>query len=785
MEMARFGKIVMMRNNMSKEQHQQFLKLMANELPKVVAEIDAHVAAIVHIVENYDPLSILSRGYMVSILPHMLPADEGESKESERGQRMVDYVQSVIAAVPLKVLPTPPVTEEAWGELSTHVEKLFDRINHEYLRCQSAAWTVNGNGPPDEREEFYVRAVMMWCNVTGHRYHHQEIDYLRELLAPHSAVFQRLWDIDAEGMVNGFAKIMHALTRGLGEALERMHDAHEAYVKAAEGKATNEQDAVLQEKLDELRKDDEVQAAFGNFFGTGLFKIDAFLPKTLLEDLSWRVGECTNFVDGGDQSGWPTRVWPRSRRPFLSIDGSYYCFDVHTLFDHIYRVLQRTVLTREPEYRLAWSDAQKTVTEAWPLKLFGKLLPGAKTWQSVYYQTREVDARGTRRWCELDGLLAYDDHLFIVEVKAGAFTASAPDKDVVSYLNSIEKLIFDPVEQGERFLRELNEVGAIDLCDAKHQKVGELLQSDFDHITVCAVSLDPFTELSAKAHHIRHLVGHRGTTPFWALSISDLMTYAELFDNPLVFLHFVEKRGQATRSSKVVLDDELDHYGMYLQHNNYDLHAEKVAGDGRITWNGYRTGIDRYFSDRTRGMPATLPRQEIPPLYYSIVQRLAESRHANRRKVASLLLDCDGHMKENASRTLAVSLQEQARFRRPKPFTVTGPEVRITFACWQTGIVNPPDYNAADHCKAAMLATREPDRWLIELFFNAEGELWRVEPTQFIAAELPAVDRVRLATQAEFLRTQRIERTSRLRKVGANELCPCGSGKKYKKCCRP
>ena len=113
--MARFGKVVVMRNNMSKEQHRAFMQAMADRLPEVVAEIDTHVAAIVRIVESYDPLSLLSRGYFVSVLPHMMPDEEGEKKEAVVGQRMVDFVQSVIAAVPLKMMPAPPVTEEAWG----------------------------------------------------------------------------------------------------------------------------------------------------------------------------------------------------------------------------------------------------------------------------------------------------------------------------------------------------------------------------------------------------------------------------------------------------------------------------------------------------------------------------------------------------------------------------------------------------------------------------------------------------------------------------------------------
>ena len=38
-----------------------------------------------------------------------------------------------------------------------------------------------------------------------------------------------------------------------------------------------------------------------------------------------------------------------------------------------------------------------------------------------------------------------------------------PESDFDSYVRSIEKLIFDPADQGERFLRWLDSEGCIDL----------------------------------------------------------------------------------------------------------------------------------------------------------------------------------------------------------------------------------------------------------------------------------------------------------------------------------
>lgn len=787
-EMARMGKFVVMRNNMTKEQHEAYLKFHAERLPIVIAEIDAHVRGIVAVVEKFHPLTILQRGYWEEVGPLLMREDhEPETKESVIAQRMVDYVQSVIAAVPPISGERPPITDEGWKELLTHVEGVFDVLNREYVYSRTASWRVNGDGLPENRQEFYVRAVLMWCNVTGHRYHHQEVEYLRELLAPHTDVFQRLWGLDTDGLVNGLGRILDSLSRGLGESILQMIAAHEDYQKVADRAEAEANDTLLDEKMADLTTDPSLRAAAGRIMGFDLFKVDGLLPEPLLRELAWAPGECTEFIDGKDYSGWPTRIWPRTLRPFLAVDGSYYCFDVHSLFDHIYRVLQRTVARLEPGYRDAWNKGQKVASEAFPLKLFRKLCPEAKVWSSTFYQNRELDPLGHRKWCELDGLVCGDGHLFIVEVKAGVFTLAPPETGIDIYVRSIEKLVFDPVDQGERFLRWLESEGTVDLFDEQHAKIGELRRSDFEHVTVCAITVDPFTEIAAKSHHLRSLVGHQGKTPFWALSIGDLMTYTELFQNPLVFLHYVEKRGQAIESDKLVLDDEFDHYGMYLKHNNYHLYAEQTMPDGKVSWTGYRTEIDAYFNAGQEGQPVTAPTQELPPLYSAMLGRLAASQHRDRRRVASLLLDYSGHTKKEIALTVERSLREQSAVRRPKPLSIYGDHTGLTFYCWQNGVLVRSATDALRHAKTCMLTTRESERLLIELLFAADGTLLEVEPTFLRAAELTPAERLALEPEAQRLTEERIKKTAfnGKRKLGPNDTCPCGSGKKYKKCCRP
>ena len=773
---------MVMCNNMTKEQHDQYMRFHAARLPQVIAEINAHVDAITQVIKRYDPLSLMHRGYGEEFTPRLLrtPGDP-ETSESSSGQRLVDYVQSMIAAVAPDGGERPAVDNKGWGVLVSNVEGLFAKINHDYIHSRTAEWLVTGQGLPPDRHMFYVKALLMWCNVTGHRYHHQEIDHLREFLAPHSAVFQRLWNIDADGLIAGLAKILHALTRGLGESFEALFEAFKEYQAAGDAADGEKMAETLAAKMKSLTEDQGLRKAATNIGGVELYRVDDYLPKALLRELSWAPGECKTFVDGQDQSGWPTRVWPRTLRPFLAIGDSFYCFDVHSLFDNIYRVLQRTVIRLEPGYRDKWNKAQKTVSEEFPLKLLRRLCPGARVYSSIFYQTKELDPRGHRKWCELDGLICVDDHLFIVEVKAGVFTLTPPETGIDVYLRSIDQLIFHAADQGDRFLQWLESEGRIDLFDETHTKIGELSRDSFGHITILAVTLDAFTELSAKSNQLRALVGQHGGTSFWSLSIGDLMTYAELFDNPLSFLHYVEKRCAALSSEKLSLDDEFDHYGMYLKHNDYAHYAASIGGDKHF-WTGYRASIDAYFDVRASGQAAQLPRRNIPPLFSAMVTRLSQSSHHWRRKAASFLLDYADEGKEEIARTLG-GLLAVPTHQSIQSFSVYGEGVQATFYCWRHG--NPKSQSVAlQHAKACMLLAGVANGALFELSFSARGDLLDVEPTFIAAADINDAERASLAHEVEELRQKRLSKvTFNRRKLSRNDPCPCGSGKKYKKCC--
>jgi len=109
----------------------------------------------------------------------------------------------------------------------------------------------------------------------------------------------------------------------------------------------------------------EQTRAVGLFLLHDLFDLQKVtnLPPAFLEDFSWAPGQDGEFFAEGPFKGWPLRIWPIFKRPFIKLDGKHYCFDLSGLFDHFYRQLEKRVFADDQRLKQAWIDARKGVTE--------------------------------------------------------------------------------------------------------------------------------------------------------------------------------------------------------------------------------------------------------------------------------------------------------------------------------------------------------------------------------------------------------------------------------------
>jgi hypothetical protein len=139
------------------------------------------------------------------------------------------------------------------------------------------------------------------------------------------------------------------------------------------------------------------------------------LPSALLADIAYRRGEETEFFAPGDHAGTPYRTLPARKKPLVQLGSDYYAVDPCFTRDAGYRALLFNLLQRKPDYKVAFNERQKVMSEAAFADILSAQLPGAKVLQEVYYKDP-----ASKQWSENDTLILIEDMLFLVEAKAGA-----------------------------------------------------------------------------------------------------------------------------------------------------------------------------------------------------------------------------------------------------------------------------------------------------------------------------------------------------------------------------
>ena len=645
-EFARFGRVTFGRSRASLEEWRKAQAEWALDLSRIRSEIDALVTRIADRVSHLPPERLLQRGWWEhkSLL---LGLSDKEMSDFDQltAIRMIDYIQSVIASVQPNLPYRTDVPEEEWVALRKDVETLFRRLNLDYQISLTAHRRAADPNLDMNMEEFRYRAEIHWMNIRGERYHIYERQALEDVIGPHSDVLVRLFGIDSQTLVGGLDRLLQKLTAGLRDAVLGLKEFREAVLNRLSKLAIDRSDAGVDELRTFVFEDSDLSARRdelgGELFGFDLFDVKKVtgLPDALVDELAWSPGEDQEFFAQGDFRGWPLRVWPTMKRPFICLGGRVLAFDVFTLFDNFYRVLQRVIFRLAPEYKETWNTRQKALSEALPFRYLVRVLPKARVIRPVFYKTQS--RTGSVEWHECDGLLIYDDHLMIVEVKAGAFTYTSPANDLPAHLASLQNLVRKPAVQGKRFLEYLEFGPNVPVYDKSHNQIDRLSRSDFRYVTVFAVTLDPFTDLAARGRHLRKVGIDIGEGAVWVLSIDDLRMYADLFDNPLVFLHFVEQRMRAAQSELVDVNDELVHLGLYLRENNYSMYASNLVQleSTHLTFDGYRTPLDEYYDAVFRGEVGSLPRQKVPARIAQIIKFLGASTLRGRSRIVSFLLD--------------------------------------------------------------------------------------------------------------------------------------------------
>lgn len=770
-EMARFGTNTVLKNNMSVAQRNRLIKRLQKEYPKIKKKINRHISSIRKQISKCDPVQLLSFSSDMFLMSNLGMSSEIEaSSEDIFISRMTEYIQSIIVSTPIKHKPSKKDPSLRFFRIQRQLVDLHKQIQYFYF-CWSTCFEKLFPDYTDDVKHIVFESQLLYL-VRGQRYQFLEVEYYDRLLAIHNEIFTSTFGISSSEIVEGIKKLQHALSQGKIDAISNLGELMDSYFE------TGETDVA---KFNEMHPNAGKEFA-EKFLGTQLRNVITITgwPEKFVRSLSWEVNECKDFFDEKDFSGWPIVDLPIQKRPFIKIGDQYYCFDYYSFIDNFYRALQKAVSREIPSYH--WSDFQKEASEQMVADVFSQILPGCSTLRDNYYPIN----KSIKQLAENDLLVQYENVLLIVEVKAGSFVYTAPLTDFENHIVSYQNLIEKADKQCKNTYDYLLSSDEAIIYNQDASIKTKINMREIKDVFTISVTIDNINDYAARAEKLKFL---ELKSKAICISIDDLMVYREFFDSPLVFLHFLQQRRQATQESKLALSDELDHLGMYIKHNMYCIQLQDYPDDAHIRFYGYREELDNYFCKLYHPqLCPPKPSLKIPDLFLKAINYLEKSDFKDKIQASNYLLDFSTDAREQLCQSVEYALQRQPQVKQMISFGTAGSgklDLRYTSFVEQPEVPAFTEEYKRQYTLSTLLWNDDPDRIMLDFVFDSNRHLVSFKYTQYTIADIKPTERENLWDMGKERANLRLNiYLKQHQQINPSDICPCGSGKKYGACCK-
>jgi hypothetical protein len=462
--------------------------------------------------------------------------------------------------------------------------------------------------------------------------------------------------------------------------------------------------------------------------------------------------------------------------PIIALpDGCYLSLQTYGIVESLYDSPFYWMLG-DKSYRPKASAHRGAFTEQFVAKrlrsVFGK--------QHVHTNVNVEAANG--RVSEMDVLVLFGDRALIIQCKSKKMTLESRKGNDQTLRDDFQKAVQDAYDQGLLCARSLRqpELGFI-REDGTKLKIPELRNV----YIVCAVS-DHYPVLTVQA---RHFLNYEEDAVIRAPLVADVFlidVLAEMLASPLRLLSYIDRRvGYAERIQGT---NELAILGYHLSQNLWFDDETSVA----MVADECSLDLDTAMMVRRECIPGTATPKGILTWFTGthvarIIEKIEHEANPDLVDLGFLLLNING----NTIKQLDQGMRDVARRTRldgrPHDFTLgfDAGDAGLTIHCSRAAPRAAAEA-LADHCRRRKYVHRA-DNWFGLLVRETDGL-----PKLSLALRFPWRRDTRLdkLTQGmELNGSQGIAPPNTSRrgadgsKIGRNNPCPCGSGKKFKKCC--
>lgn len=595
-EVARRGRNVFQRLKMTKEQREEWMKQIEENVPKFYEEIKTKIERVVALINQYDKIFIIGGVASVAMDDHLANLEEDTSDP----ETSIEYCQSIVLATPntnIGVIPAIEVIKDIYEQL-----KQIKSDFRWYYKFQFV-------GTDDSDIKSTVRSNMIGesMDVRGEGYLKHIEELFHELFTPHDSIFQKYYGFNSADIIKTIKALEYSFCLRVTSSKGQPHVTflyefnkwqltgsgdQRDFARKNPGLAIEKGIPALYyplnipdtEKLYRIRHINEVQEKVVKALALGFGDNSVFAEHSAFEILN------------------ESRIF--TNPVVMGADGNYYLFSMNIGARNYQAIAINLLKKADPDYfNKSFMNNRVLISkdnfvESKVLSLFKKMLPNVEFFPNVKYN---IQSPGLDLKCasskdgkyELDILGISDEATFVIEIKAGLVNEKSKRGATLSIHADLKKLIGDAICQSYRAYRFVvdesnsfftNSDGSI--IRPKNRNNVQRISVSFSYVGGLMTSLSKLQEFG---------VIEKNAEFAWTVNIHDLIAFAEVIASEAELLDYLQKRIPLYYNKRLINLDELALLGLYY-HDDLRIHKDfKNTDTVMLNTKSYTRVFDEYF----------------------------------------------------------------------------------------------------------------------------------------------------------------------------------------------
>lgn len=460
-------------------------------------------------------------------------------------------------------------------------------------------------------------------------------------------------------------------------------------------------------------------------------------------------------------------------QPIIQVsEGQYLLLQQYNLLESFYES-PFYWMQADKEYRNTAAENRGNFTEKFSLQRLRDVFGAENVYQNVQIRDTLGNDAG-----EIDVLVTYADRAIILQAKSKKLTVKSRQGDDAAIREDFQKAVQTAYDQGY-VCAELIEDGSYTFVAGDGLVL--TIRSDFREIYIFCIVSDHYPSLAFQA---RQFLKHHETEtikPPYVTDVFFLDVLCEFLDAPHLFLSFVHRR--IGYFDKLFSSNEYAILSFHLVQNLW------INDDNSMVYIGddVSQDVDAAFYVRRDGFPGNPTPEGILTKFQGTILRqiidyLGSSKQDGSLDLAFILLSLGEAAAVDINRGLEKIIKATKMDKKRHDLGFFASDTGITIHC-NYGVSGVHMKALLAHCTMRKYTQRSP-RWFGIAIDVSAGTL----AMNGLMLEHPweEDDALKKAAGKHFKKAGGKTVSAAIRsklKVGRNDPCPCGSSKKYKKCC--